>query len=448
MQITSSSTTARTSRVNRVRVAVVVMLLLAGTINYIDRSTLSIANHDVSAELGLSSTEMGLVFSVFSWAYAFAQLPAGPLLDRLGARMVLGMGLIVWSAAQVLAGLSHGIGQLVGARVLLGVGEAPTFPANAKIVSQWFPPGRRGVPLGVATAASTVGPAIAPPILTWLLLAHGWRVMFIVIGVIGILVGLVWMILYRSPETRTAYQEGLAALGVTTEATDERQPWSIKEWLWLLRHRTSWAMIGGFTGVIYSVYLYLTWLPEYLQSERGLSIAAIGWALVLPYAFGTVGQLLGGIVGDALISRGVPVVTARKIPVVGGLLVGGLCSIPTALAPTTGWALVAICGVQLFINIASSGGWVMAATLADKRTTASLGSLQNFGGYFGGAFAPLVTGAVVGASGSFVLALLIASVVAVLAAGLYAWGVRKPIPPLPAVALNGVDPTDADETRD
>lgn len=434
MQTTGATTTSRSRTINRTRMIVVGMLLLAGTINYVDRSTLSIANHDVSTDLGLNSTEMGLVFSVFSWAYAFAQLPAGPLLDRLGARMVLGLGLIVWSTAQLLAGLSHGIGHLVGARVLLGFGEAPTFPANAKIISQWFAPGKRGTPLGIATAASTVGPAIAPPILTWLLLAHGWRVMFIVVGAIGILIGVVWILLYRSPETKRVYREGLAALGVPTETADERQPWSIKEWLWLLRQRTSWAMIGGFTGVIYSVYLYLSWLPEYLQSERGLSVGTIGWALVLPYAFGTVGQLLGGIIGDALIARGMNVVTARKVPVVGGLLVGGLCSVPTALAPTTTWALVAICGVQLFINIASSGGWAMAATLADKRTTASLGSLQNFGGYFGGAFAPLVTGLVVSSTGSFVLALLIASVVAVLAAGLYAWGVRKPIPPMPSVA--------------
>ena len=166
-----------------------------------------------------------------------------------------------------------------------------------------------------------------------------------------------------------------------------------------------------------------------------MSIAATGWALVLPYLFGAAGSLLGGIVGDALVARGMSVVRARKVPVVGGLILGGLFSVPTALAPTTTLALAAICGVQLFINIASAGGWAMAATLADRRTTASLGSLQNFGGYFGGAFAPLVTGLVLGATGSFVVALLIASVVALVAAGLYAWAVRKPVPSRPGVGV-------------
>jgi sugar phosphate permease len=428
---------ASPTRIAVARTVVVGLLVLAGTINYIDRSTLAIANHDVSTELGLSAEQMGLLFSVFSWAYAFAQLPAGPLLDRLGARIVLGGGLIVWSAAQLFAGLSQGFVQLLGARTLLGLGESPTFPSNAKINSQWFAPDKRGVPVSIVNAASSFGPAIAPPILTWLLLAYGWRPMFVIIGAVGILIGIVWLIIYRSPEKQRFYRDGLAALGVHNDAAGESKPWSLREWLWLLRHGTSWAMIGGFTGVIYSIYLYLTWLPAYLQSERGMSIAQTGWALVLPYAFGICGSLVGGIVGDLFVARGASVVTARKIPVVAGLVLGGLFSIPTALAPTTGLALAAICGVQLFMNIASAGGWAMAATLADKRTTASLGSLQNFGGYFGGAFAPLVTGVVVDTTGSFVLALLIASLVALVAASLYAWGVRKPVPPMPSVTARG-----------
>lgn len=439
--MTLNLTVASPSRIKRARIIVVGLLVLAGTINYIDRSTLAIANHDVSAELGLSPEQMGLLFSVFSWAYAFSQLPAGPLLDRLGARIVLGGGLIVWSAAQLFAGLSQGFGQLLGARTLLGLGESPTFPSNAKINSQWFAPDKRGLPVAIVNSASSVGPAIAPPILTWLLLAYGWRAMFVIIGGVGILIGLVWLIVYRSPEKRQAYRDGLAALGVHNDAEGETQPWSLREWLWLLRHGTSWAMIGGFTGVIYSIYLYLTWLPDYLQTERGMSIAQTGWALVLPYVFGICGSLIGGIVGDFFVARGFSVVTARKIPVVGGLVLGGLFSIPTALVPTTGLALAAICGVQLFMNVASAGGWAMAATLADKRMTASLGSLQNFGGYFGGAFAPLVTGIVVDTTGSFVLALLIASVVALLAAGLYAWGVRKPVPAMPSVEAHREEAT-------
>jgi MFS family permease len=395
------------------RIVLMVMLLLIGIVNYIDRSTLAIANHSVQHDFGIGPTEMGLLLSVFSWAYAFAQLPAGGLLDRFGTRRVLGGGLLLWSVAQAFCGLAANFKQMLFGRMFLGLGEAPAFPGGAKVVSEWWPRESRGLPVGLFNAASTIAPAIAPPLLTWLMLSYGWRAMFVVAGVVGIVLALIWFAVHRDREQ--------------VEFEDEPEPVSIKEWAGLLRHRTTWGMVLGFSGVIYSIYLYLTWLPAYLESERGLSVADTGIALVVPYLAGTLGMLAGGAFGDLLVRRGVPTMAARKIPICTGLVVGGLCTIPVALTPSTTLALVCISLAQFFMNSASAGAWSLAATAGSERITASLGSLQNFGGYFGGAFAPLITGIIVDQTGSFVLALLAASGIAIVAALSYAFLVGKPV---------------------
>lgn len=395
------------------RIVLMVMLLLIGIVNYIDRSTLAIANHSVQHDFGIGPTEMGLLLSVFSWAYAFAQLPAGGLLDRFGTRRVLGGGLLLWSVAQAFCGLAANFKQMLFGRMFLGLGEAPAFPGGAKVVSEWWPRESRGLPVGLFNAASTIAPAIAPPLLTWLMLSYGWRAMFVVAGVVGIVLALIWFAVHRDRGQ--------------VEVEDGPEPVSIKEWAGLLRHRTTWGMVLGFSGVIYSIYLYLTWLPAYLESERGLSVADTGIALVVPYLAGTLGMLAGGAFGDLLVRRGVPTMAARKIPICTGLVVGGLCTIPVALTPSTTLALVCISLAQFFMNSASAGAWSLAATAGSERITASLGSLQNFGGYFGGAFAPLITGIIVDQTGSFVLALLAASGIAIVAALSYAFLVGKPV---------------------
>ncbi|MER7076855.1 Sugar phosphate permease [Saccharopolyspora kobensis] len=405
--------------IRRMRVLLLVMLLLIGIINYVDRSTLAIANHSVQDEFGIGPTEMGLLLSVFSWAYAFAQLPAGGLLDRFGPRKVLGGGLLLWSVAQAFCGVAANFKQMLFGRLFLGVGEAPAFPGGAKVVADWFPRESRGLPIGLFNTASTLAPAIAPPLLTWLMLSYGWRTMFVVAGVAGIVLALIWFAVYRDRAQLSA------------EPGPAPEPVSLREWLGLLRHRSTWGMMIGFSGVIYSIYLYLTWLPAYLSSERGLSVADTGIALVVPYLAGTLGMLSGGGVGDLLVRRGFSTMIARKVPICAGLLLGGLCTIPVALTPSTALALVCISASQFFMNNASAGAWSLAATVGAERITASLGSLQNFGGYFGGAFAPLITGIIVDRTGSFVIALLAASGIAIAAALSYAFLVGRPVGPEP-----------------
>ena len=152
-----------TPRLKSVQLAALAMLVVAGVINYIDRATLAVANPLIREELGLSIADMGYLLSAFLWAYAFSQLPTGAMVDKVGPRILLALGLSLWSFAQLLGGLVQSFGQFFGARLLLGIGEAPQFPTGARVVRDWFNQRDRGLATGIFNCASSLGTAIAVP---------------------------------------------------------------------------------------------------------------------------------------------------------------------------------------------------------------------------------------------------------------------------------------------
>jgi len=417
----------KSPRLKRIQVVAITFLTLAGIVNYLDRSTLSIANHSVSQELGLSASQMGLLLSAFSFAYAFSQLPIGILLDRFGARVMLGLGMFVWSAAQLCGGLVTSLPQFLVARVALGIGEAPNFPAGAKVVSEWFGVHERGRPTGIFITSSTIGPALAPPVLTVLLLTFGWRTMFIVMGVLGIAVSIGWYLAYRDRRNIPLDSQEVAFLtqGEPEQRADRRM--TMREWRALFSKSTTWGMIFGNMGVIYMVWLYLTWLPAYLEHERHLTIAHTGWLVSNPYLFGTLGMLSSGFVADGLMARGMAPMRSRKWPICVGLLGAALFTVPAAFTPNLTLAMIYLCAAMYFVNMASGACWALATVAAPRHMVASLGSIQNFGGYFGGSFAPFITGIVVDKTHSFVNAFLISAGIAFAAALVYIFVVRTRI---------------------
>jgi len=417
----------KSPRLKRIQVVAITFLTLAGIVNYLDRSTLSIANHSVSQELGLSASQMGLLLSAFSFAYAFSQLPIGILLDRFGARVMLGLGMFVWSAAQLCGGLVTSLPQFLVARVALGIGEAPNFPAGAKVVSEWFGVHERGRPTGIFITSSTIGPALAPPVLTVLLLTFGWRTMFIVMGVLGIAVSIGWYLAYRDRRNIPLDSQEVAFLtqGEPEQRADRRM--TMRDWRALFSKSTTWGMIFGNMGVIYMVWLYLTWLPAYLEHERHLTIAHTGWLVSIPYLFGTLGMLSSGFVADGLMARGMAPMRSRKWPICVGLLGAALFTVPAAFTPNLTLAMIYLCAAMYFVNMASGACWALATVAAPRHMVASLGSIQNFGGYFGGSFAPFITGIVVDKTHSFVNAFLISAGIAFAAALVYIFVVRTRI---------------------
>jgi len=385
------------------------LLFVAGVVNFLDRSSLSIANTTIRAEMHLNATEMGWLLSAFSLAYGFAQLPLIGLLDRVGTRAVLGGGLLIWSAAQLLTGLVRGMPMFLALRVLLGVGEAPFYPSGVRSTREWFTEGTRARATAVMSSSSTIGMAIAPPALTLMMLWLGWRMMFMLLGGVGLVVAAAWIWLHRARrDTPFASEEHPAAA----------QPEGA--WRALIRQRTVWGMMLGWGGINYTVWLYLAWLPGYLQEQRHLSLAKSGWLAALPYLAGALGMWSSGILSDWMAKAGVRLTTVHRRNLVAGMVVSALSTFVVAHSDSTAEAVAGISAALFCIHFAGTSGWGYVQAVSPLRYVASLGALQNFASFVIASAAPVVTGWLLDRTHSFTIALGVCSAVTLLGALSYA----------------------------
>ena len=401
------------------------LLLLTGTLNYMDRSALSVTNTAIRSDLHLSLGQMGLLLSAFSWSYALAQLPVGALIDRYRPRTVLAAGIVLWSVAQGLCGFVRGWGTFIAARILLGVGESPQYPTGARVVSDWFALNKRGFPTGVFNSAAALGTAVAQPVLAVILVATDWRWVFVALGAAGLLVAGVWWLTYRNPDEVTLSAADRAV--IAPESSQEPSSGGFAAWRGLFRHGTTWGMITGFFGSVYLNWLYVTWLPGYLQMARHMDTIKTGSAAFVPFFFGFVGCWVAGPLSDAMVRLAGSAVKGRRWLAVIAMFGMALFTIPGALVEDNALALACISVVVFLANVASTASWALVSAVAPRPLVASLGAVQNFGGYIGGALAPAVTGFVVQATGSFVPALLLGALICSLSALAYLFGVRRPI---------------------
>lgn len=428
-------TLTRSNPLKKYQVITVGLLLLIGIINYVDRSALSIANTSIQRDMGITPTQMGILLSAFSLAYAFAQLPLGVIIDRLGSKISLGAALLGWSVAQTASGLINSFSAFIGLRIVLGIGEAPMFPSAAKALSEWFEAEKRGTPTGIVLSSTCIGPCIAPPLLTLLMVTWGWRGMFIITGVFGILLAACWFAFYKSKERYLAElpaeeRDRLLASQTQKQPMASTRP-SMKEqlsaWAELFRHKTTWGAVLGFMGVIYMLWLHLTWLPGYFEREHGLSLYKTAWVVSLAYVFGALGTIVAGRLCDHLVKKGATVLGGRKRVVVCALLSAAAFTVPLSFGSGFILSVVLLCCALFCVNMASSTAWMIANTVVDSRRVASFGSIQNFGGYLAGSAAPIITGFSIQQSGSFASAFLISAVVASVAAMAYLLLLKHPI---------------------
>lgn len=385
------------------------LLFLAGVVNFLDRSSLSIANTSVRVEMHLTGTEMGWLLSAFSLAYGFAQLPLIGLLDRAGTRSVLGFGLVLWSAAQLLTGLVRGLPTFVMLRVVLGVGEAPFYPAGIRCTREWFSEATRGRATAMMSSSQTLGLAVAPPLLTLLMLRLGWRAMFMVLGAAGLVVAVAWVVLHR------ARRDTVCAEAVGAERTETGSAW--RE---LLRQRTVWGMMLGWGGVNYTVWLYLAWLPGYLQEQHHLSLAKSGWLAAIPFLAGALGMLTSGALSDRLSGKGVALTTVHRANLVVGMAASAGSTFLVAHSASMAQAVGGISVALFCIHFAGTSGWGYVQAVSPLRCVASLGALQNFASFMIASAAPVLTGWLLDRTHSFTLALAVCSVVTLLGALSYA----------------------------
>lgn len=413
-------------KIRRAQTVALTLLMVSGIVNYLDRGTLAVANPLIRHDLGLSLGQMGLLLSAFSWSYALFQLPVGGLVDRVGPRKLLGLGLIVWSLAQAAGGFVSTFGWFILARVVLGIGEAPQFPSAARVVSNWFPLRARGKPTGIFNSASPLGTALAPLCLSILVVNFHWRWAFIVTGIVGLVVAVVWLAVYRDPAKATMTEEERRYLEGDASDRKPAQSLTFAEWRSLFSHGTTWGMLIGFFGSVYLNWVYLTWLPGYLTMERHMSLMHTGVAASIPFFCGFLGSLTAGWFSDLMTSRSTNPVGSRRNAVVIAMLGMVAFTIPAALVESNTIAIACISVVIFLANAASASSWALATAAAPPNRVGSLGAIQNFGGFLGGALAPILTG-YIAQNWSFVPALLSAAGIAFVGAMSYLLLVRKPI---------------------
>lgn len=415
-------------RILRSQTVALVLLMVSGIINYMDRGTLAVANELIRGDLGLSLGQMGILLSAFSWSYALCQLPVGALVDRVGPRWLLGIGLVVWSIAQAAGGLASSFGYFIVARIILGIGEAPQYPSAARIVSNWFPMRSRGVPTGIFNSASPLGTALAPLCLSILIVAFNWRWAFFVTGAAGLVVAVVWIALYRDPVKSRMTEAELAYLSDDESASRAPAPkLTFAEWRKLFSYGTTWGMLIGFFGSVYLNWVYLTWLPGYLRTARHMSLALTGVAASVPFFCGFLGALVAGYLSDRITKRSSSPVSGRRTSQVISMIGMVVFTVPAALVESNTIALVCISIVIFLANASSACAWSLATAAAPPSRVASLASIQNFGGFLGGALAPILTG-YIAQTWSFVPALLTGAGIALIGAVAYLLLVRDAIP--------------------
>lgn len=424
IQTLASQTGAKPARIRRVQNVTLVLLFIAGIVNFLDRSSLSVAGEAIRGDLGLSATEFGVLLSAFSLSYGFAQLPSGMLLDRFGPRIVLGAGLIFWSLMQALTGMVNSFSHFILLRIGLGIGEAPFMPAGVKSINDWYVQKERGTAVGIFNSSTVLGQAIAPPALVLMQIAWGWRTMFVVIGLAGIVVGLCWYAWYRNRAQFDLQQDERLYLAAPVQA---RPTLIFSEWLGLFKRRTTWGMILGFSGVNYTGWLYIAWLPGYLQAQQGLSLAKTGWVAAIPFLAAAVGMWVNGIVVDALARRGYDLAKTRKTAIVVGLLLSALGTLLVVQSSSPAQAVAFISMALFCVHFAGTSAWGLVQVLVSEQKVASVAAIQNFGSFVFASFAPVVTGWVVDTTHSFNLALVIAACVTFTGALCYFFIVKDPI---------------------
>ena len=397
-------------------------------VNYFDRVNLSVAGPALHTEFGLSAVGFGYLSGAFNWTYAALQLPMGVLLDRFGVRALGSIGAFIWSIASFGAAAAPGLRTFFSMRLLLGVGEAPTFPAYAKATGYWFPRDERSLATAVFDGAAKFGPAIGVLLMGVLTVSFGWRFSFAVTGLVSFLYFVAFYFVYRDPKD----DRGLSSVERRYLAEGGAQPESATKkpegapLAYLLRQRKVQGLVAGFFGYNYSFYLLLYWLPSYFSALH-LDTLHSAFYTSVPWLVATATDLLiGGWLVDALIRRGARDTVVRQTV----LIAGTSCGLAIAGAMSTQNPAIAVIWISIALGglaAAAPVGWSIPSLIAPRDSVGSVGGILNFGNQVAGILAPVVTGYL---AGSFSNAFGVAAVLLLLgiAGYIFLLGKIEPVP--------------------
>jgi MFS transporter, ACS family, hexuronate transporter len=384
-------------RLGNYRWRVCAMLLLATTINYIDRQVLGVLAPFLQEEIGWSEIEYGYIVTSFQAAYAIGLLSAGAIIDRLGTRIGYAIAIAIWSLAAMGHALATTAVGFAIARFALGLGEAGNFPAAIKTVAEWFPRRERALATGIFNSGSNIGAIVAPLMVPIVAAAWGWQAAFLCTGLLSAVWLTMWLLRYRAPEQHPA----LSAQELAHIRSDPPEPALRLRWAQILRHRQAWAFVAAkfLTDPIW--WFFLFWLPKFLHSEYGLTLLGLGLPLIVIFVLADVGSIAGGWLAGRFIKRGWSVNRARK----GAMLCCALAVTPIVFAAQADNLWLAV----VLIGLATAGhqGWsanvfTLTSDMFPRPAVASVVGLGGFAGAVGGMMISTFTGFLLEATGSYV----------------------------------------------
>ena len=418
MSMSRTANPADVMKRTKVRYLILLLIFVITTFNYADRATLSVTGSAMRAEFGFDAIRMGYIFSAFSWAYVLSQVPAGWLLDRFGARRVYAASIFLWSlftllqsSIGLLGSAATAVTALFVLRFAMGAAEAPAFPANAKVVASWFPTKERGTASAIFNSAQYFAAVVFTPLMAWLTHAFGWHHVYIVMGVAGLALALTWLSVMKNPadHPRVSKQEleyidegGGLVHGHQRASGAARAKSSGVGWPVVKQLLTNRMLLGVYLAqycINVLTYFFLTWFPIYLVQARHMTILKAGFVASLPAICGFAGGVLGGVISDGLIRRGKSLTFARKLPIVGGMLLSS-CIIGCNYVDTD-WVVVALMSLAFFGKGIGALGWAVVADTSPKEAIGLSGSIFNMFGNVAGIVTPIVIGYLVAKSGSF-----------------------------------------------
>lgn len=423
----SVSATATGANVTHKRFGIYILLLVMTLINYFDRTVLSIAMPALIHVFDLTPVAVGYLLSSFIWSYAPLQLPAGMVLDRWGTRKTAWRCIGFWSAATALTGLSWNFASLFVCRLMLGVGESPTFALGTRAVREWAPAKERAYATAIFASGPALGTAVGAVVIAWLVGTVGWRMAFVISGALGFVWIVFWLKFFRNPEDAAWLPEAERTMILAERApggTTDAHGMSLKE---LLSYRTMWGLFLTQGCVNYTQYLFLTWLPTYLVQSRGLNILHSGLETGICYLGAMVLTLVLGKLSDRALSPAALQAGKRRYAVVV-LALGAAVMVfaPVVESQVTLLVLLTIsiaCVQSVFVNTYSLTNDLLHA---GKSIGSAIGWIQ-FGGNIFGLAAPIATGYIVAATGSFTSAFLLAGVLLVTGAVIMLTMTHRPI---------------------
>ena len=390
------SAAAAPSPAGRYRWRICGLLFFVTTLIYLDRQVLGVLAPALQRVIGWNEIQYGNIVTAFQAAYALGLLLSGRFIDRVGTRIGYALAIGLWTFATLGQSLARTVLAFAAARFVLGLAEAPNFPAAIKTVAEWFPRRERALSTGVFNSGANIGAIVAPLTAPWIAVHWGWPWAFVSMAAIGLVWVALWVRTYRRPHRHPRVSS--AELNyIQSEPAEAAVP---LPWLKLLPHRQTWAFVMGkfLTDPVWWFFLY--WLPKFLNSRFGLTLTALGWPLVVVYTMSMAGSIAGGWLSARLLKRGWSLNAARKT----AMLTCALAVLPIVFAATVRnvWIAVALLGLAA----ASHQGWsanlfTMVPDMFPKRAVGSVVGIGGFGGAISSMLSAAFTGLVLQITGNY-----------------------------------------------